>query len=60
MTKAKIATYYNSLAKGKKAYSASNQSLIPRYFFTICQLKILSWRHNISGRPAIPVKSRDY
>ena len=35
MTKAKIATYYNSLAKGKKAYSASNQSLIPRYFFTI-------------------------
>ena len=60
MTKAKIATYYNSLAKRKNASSAPHQSLIPRDFFTLCHLKILRWQHNISGRPTVPVKSRDY
>ena len=54
MTKVIIATYYNSLAKRKNASSAPHQSLIPRDFFTLCHLKILSWQHNISGRPTVP------
>ena len=35
MTTAKIATYYNSLAKRKNASSAPHQSLIPRDFFIL-------------------------
>ena len=60
MTKAKIATYYNSLTKGKNASLAPHQKHSPRAYFTLCHLKILSWQHNISGRPTVPVKSRDY
>lgn len=55
MTTRQIATYYNSQTNSDKAHSFTNPNSRFGVFFCCCLLKILSWRHHLSGRPTIPV-----